>query len=395
MRGTASRFFCLLLVFATVAVAGCLSCDRSRSGGEQTGGTAADTGTTAPEEVVVGVDVPMTGNLSYYGEVVSRGLTLAVDRYNKQRSEGEPEVELAIQDNYGQVSEAVKVFNKLVGQDGAAAVVSLFTPHSTALLPFSAKQETVLYATVTSVVEFGVKSPYAFRDFISLPSQGEQMGRYLAEKAEVTKVGSLVVNDDYGLDALRLVKEQFIKRGGQWGQEEVFEQRDINIRDPATKVIASNPDAIYIGGRELSLANAIRQTRELGFEGPIVSNNSFDSPTVYKAVGDAGEGVVYTSSTFDVLDPANAKQARFVKEYRERFDQDPDYNAAHGYTVGLALTSAIAEVGGDSQKLRDELQGYEVVDMLGEGKMTHVRDLTREVALYRFAKGKRVRINLD
>lgn len=383
----------LLLLGLVLALAGCRGCgDGDSAGGSTEGGGS---GGEAATQVVLGVDVPMTGNLAYYGEVVSRGLTLAVDRYNRERSAGEPEVALRIQDNYGQVSEAVKVFNKLSGQDGAVAVVSLFTPHSTALLPFSAKSKTVLYATVTSVVEFGVKSPYAFRDFISLPSQGEQMGRYLAEGAKVSKVGSLVVNDDYGLDALRLVKEDFLARGGQWSVEEVFEQRDINIRDPATKVIASNPDAIYIGGRELSLANAIRQTRELGFEGPIVSNNSFDSPTVYEAVGSAGEGVVYTSSTFDMLDPANPAQARFVKEYRARFDQEPDYNAAHGYTVGLALTTAIAEVGADREKLRDVLQGYEVEDMLGPAKMSEVRDLTREVALYRFQKGKRVRISLE
>ena len=345
-------------------------------------------------KVVVATNFPMTGNLAYYGTVVSRGLRLAIEGHNRRQGKGGQKVHLRIEDNYGKVSEAVKVFNKLVEQDGAVAVVSLFTPHSVALLPFSARRKTILYATVTSVVEFGIKSPFAFRDYISLPAQGRNMALYLRKVAKVSKVASLVVNDDYGLDSLRQCKRVFLKLGGSWIKEEVFEQRDINIRDPATKVIATKPDAIYIAGRELSLANAVRQTRELGFKGVIVSNNGFDTPTVFKAVGKAGNGVVFTSSTFDTRRPATPVQAGFIKEYLRRFKQEPDYNSAHGYTIGQALTAAIGKVGGNREKIRAFLQRYDTVDMLGRGRMTRTRDVSREVALYRFRDGRRDRIKL-
>lgn len=346
-------------------------------------------------EVVIAINFPMTGNLAYYGEVVSRGVTLAIDDYNQVRGAGEPAVRLVVEDNYGKVPEAVKVFNKVVEQDGAVAVVSLFTPHSVALLPFSAKRKIVLYATVTSVVEFGVKSPFAFRDYISLPGQGQAMAVYLRNDAKVSKVGSLVVNDDYGLDSLRLCKEQFEKLGGTWGVQEVFEQKDIDIRDPAAKVVAGAPDAIYIAGRELSLANAVRQTRELGYQGVIASNNGFDTPTVFKAVGDAGKDVVFTSSGFDPNAPASDEQVSFVKRYREKFSQEPDYNASHGYTIGQALTRAVKHAGRDTEKLREFLQRYDTDDMLGRGKMTEVRDVSRPVVVYRFDGKTKQRVSKE
>ncbi|MFW5739050.1 MAG: ABC transporter substrate-binding protein, partial [Myxococcota bacterium] len=300
-RNEHRRWAAAVLVVLCAALAIVLSCKKA-------GDKAAP---KADDEVVVAINFPMTGNLAYYGEVVSRGVTLAVDDYNNGRGKGAPAVRLKIEDNYGKVPEAVKVFNKVVEQDGAVAMVSLFTPHSVALLPFSAKRKVVLYATVTSVEEFGVKSPFAFRDYISLPGQGRSMAEYLKNEAKVSKVGSLVVNDDYGLDSLRLCKGQFEKLGGTWGVQEVFEQKDIDIRDPAAKVVAGEPDAIYIAGRELSLANAVRQTRELGFKGVIASNNGFDTPTVFKAVGDAGKDVVFTSSGFDPSHPGSEQQASF------------------------------------------------------------------------------------
>ncbi len=372
-----------------VMVPAFISCEPRQGSHGASGKATSEQG----QEVVVAVDFPMTGNLAYYGEIVSRGATLAIDDYNRIRSEREPKIKLKIEDNYGKVAEAVKVFNKVVEQDDAVAVLSLFTPHSVALLPYSAKQRVLLYATVTSVVEFGVKSPFAFRDYISLPGQGEAMGEYLRHRAKVTTVGSLVVNDDYGLDSLRLCREAFEKLGGTWGVQEVFEQKDIDIRDPAAKVVATKPDAIYIAGRELSLANAIRQTRELGFAGLIVSNNGFDTPTVFKVVSDAGKDVVFTSSGFDPGNPESDEQASFVKRYRERFAQDPDYNASHGYTIGQALTRAIAEVGADTEKLRAFLQRYDTADMLGRAKMTESRDVSRPVALYRFDGKQRQRIS--
>jgi len=376
-----------LVIFLALAFAGC-------RGGEQAAPVAGKAA-PAPEKVVITIDFPLTGNIAYYGEVVSRGAQLAVDRYNAARKPGEPEVVLKLEDNFGNVQEAVKVFNKAVDQDRAVAVLSLFTPHSTALLPLSAGRKVVLYATVTSVVEFGVKSPFAFRDYISLPQQGKKMADYLHGAAKVSTVGSLVVNDDYGLDAARLVKEEFLRLGGKWVIEEAFEQKDIDIRDPVTKVVAAKPDAIFMCGRELSLANAVRQTRELGYQGLIVANNGFDTPTVFKAVGEAGTGVVFTSAAFDVASPASDQQAAFIKEYRERFNQEPDYNAAHGYTIGQALCSAIRQEGRDTEKLRAYLQGYEVDDILGKGKMTESRDVSREVALYRLENGVRLALKAN
>lgn len=317
---------------------------------------------------------------------------MAVDDYNDSRATEALNIVLRVEDNLGSVAEAVKLFNKTVDQDHALAVVSIFTPHSTALRPLSVERNVILFATVTSVVDFGTGFPYAFRDYISLPAQSQTMARYLYNTIHVRTAGSLVVNDDYGRDAMRLCREEFIRLGGQWIVEELFEQKDLNLRDAVTKVIASKPEALFLCGRELSLANGIRQLRELKYAGVIVSNNGFDTPTVFEAVGSAGQGVVFTSAAFDLQEPESEIQREFIASYRAKYDKDPDYNAAHGYTVGQALASAIQGGRRDPNRLREFLQGYSTTDILGKARMTENRDVAREVALYQLDNGVRRRI---
>ena len=77
---------------------------------------------------------------------------------------------------------------------------------------------------------------------------------------------------DYAEGARLTTTEQFKKRGGQVLAEERFPSDTTDFRTPLTKLLDTNPDAIFVAAQaEFSGGTAIKQLRELGYEGPIYS----------------------------------------------------------------------------------------------------------------------------
>ncbi len=103
-------------------------------------------------------------------------------------------------------------------------------------------------------------------------------------------------------------------------------------------------DAIFLAtGSAEDAMPVIRQLRSMGFPGPIVGGDSYDTPPAWMNYPAARE-VYFTTHAFPAVVAGSADRsasAAFVRSYKKAFRADPDSFSALGYDATRALLAGI------------------------------------------------------
>ncbi|MYC07280.1 MAG: ABC transporter substrate-binding protein [Chloroflexi bacterium] len=123
---------------------------------------------------------------------------------------------------------------------------------------------------------------------------------------------------DYAEGVRRTSVEQFEKRGGSVVGTERYASDVTDFRSQLTKLIGESPDALHIAAQsEFTGGTIIKQSRELGFNGPIYGEDVVVGATALEIAGDAATGV---KAIIADLDPANSKAQEVLSNFMERYD---------------------------------------------------------------------------
>ncbi len=332
----------------------------------------------AERPLKIGADITLTGQIAYWGQQVQKGLDVAVKNANKIKN-AKPIV-VVYQDNQGNAKNAISIFQRFSTVDKVSTVISIFTPISKPLRANAAQNKISLLATVVSAVGFGLENEWSFRDFPSQEQQAVAIAQYAYNHMGLRKAVSLVVNDDYGRDGEKVFTREFKRLGGKVIGNDTVDQKTSDVRAQATKLIGLNPDSLFIIVRDTTLGISAKQFRELGFKGQIIGVNAFDAPVVWKAAGSAGDGVVFTSAFIDFT--GNPEAASFAEQYKKMHNEDPDWVAVYGYTIGIYLSELLRKANGDPSKLRMELAKLDTDSIRGRLKMNSERDVVSPIGVY-------------
>jgi ABC-type branched-subunit amino acid transport system substrate-binding protein len=126
-------------------LAGCVGVENGGGTGPTDGGTGTDGGDTgtetatggdAPESVTLGQPASLTGKWDFLQPAVSQSTDLAVDEINEAGGVLGAEVEVVRRDTAVNPQQARSVTNQLVNNDGATAILGLFSSEITPLFDF-------------------------------------------------------------------------------------------------------------------------------------------------------------------------------------------------------------------------------------------------------------------
>jgi len=356
------------------------------------GGCRTNSKSSGDEPLKIGADLTLTGPTAYWSQQIKKGLDLAVEAANTHS--GPRPIQVLYQDNQSNQGQAVSIFQRFATIDQVSVVITCFTPIAKPLRNNAANEQLPLVATVVSALDFGSANEWSFRDFPPQDQQATVLARYSYQKLGLRKVVSLVVNDDYGRDGDTAFRAEFAKLGGEGLRSETMQQTDTNVRPQITKILGDSPDGVLVIVRDNALGIAVKQLREAGFKGRIVGVNAFDAPVVWRAAGNAGEGVVFTSAYIDF---AGDKEAReFLNAYKTRYKEEPDWVACYGYTIGQYLVDLLRKSGGDREKLRQALASLDQNSIRGRLRMSEKREVLSPIGIYEYRDGeKRLVTRLD
>jgi branched-chain amino acid transport system substrate-binding protein len=339
----------------------------------------------------LGAALSLTGAGAVYGATQKNAIQLAVEEVNARHPIPGVKLAVVIEDDASTKEQGINVFQRFINREKVSAIIGpTLSTTATAADPL-AQAARVPVVAVSNTSPRGITD---IGDFIWRVSLTEQQVIPGALKRARDRLGFktaavLFGNDDVftkaGYDVMKsALDEQGVKILGT--QTFAKPDRDFNAQLTALKNLS--PDIILVSALADNAAAIVAQARQLGWTGPIMGGNGFNSPAFIKNAGPAAEGVlVGTSWNAASPDPVNLA---FIQAMKAR-GAAPDQFSAQAYTGVLVLAEAIRQAG--NRTGRDDIKAglAKVKDLetpLGRFSFKPNRDAQHEPALQVVKGGK-------
>jgi branched-chain amino acid transport system substrate-binding protein len=303
-----------------------------------------ETPTNLPDTVTIGAIFGLSGPISVYGVSQQQAVQLAVAEVNEWAYLGEGvTLEVLFEDSVGDAEQAIAAMTKLVEEDGVVAVLGpTLSTEAFAADPIADENETLVMGvsnTATGITEMG---EFVFRN--SLPESAVIPGT-VSQAVEILgleRVGVLYGNDDdFTLSGYDVFVEALEDNDVEILGEETFSRGTLDFSAQLTNLIAQEPDALIASALAEEAIQIINQSRDLGFDGPIIGGNGFNSPAVIEETGENSNGVIvgaaWNIAAIEIDDISRA----FVDAYVDAYETSPDQFSAQAYTGAWLFATAI------------------------------------------------------
>ncbi|MEQ8144407.1 branched-chain amino acid ABC transporter substrate-binding protein [Streptomyces sp. OP7] len=337
------------------------------------GGGSSDSG-NGGTTVVIGVDAPLTGDLSALGLGIKNSVDLAAKTANKEKYVEGVTFKIEALDDQGQASVGQQNATKLVANKDVLGVVGPLNSsvgESMQKVFDTAKLVEVSPANTNPALTQGVNwakektRPYKsyFRTATTDAIQGPFAAQYVYNDAKKKKVFVIDDKKTYGAGLAATFTEEFKKLGGQVVGTEHINPESKDFSAVATKVKNSGADVVYYGGEYPQAGPLSKQIKEAGAKIPLVGGDGIYSADFIKLSGAAGTGDLATSVGAPVETLPSAKE--FVANYKaEGYKEAFEAYGGYSYDSAWAIIEAVKKVVEDNDgKLPDDARS-KVVDAM-------------------------------
>jgi branched-chain amino acid transport system substrate-binding protein len=304
------------------------------------------TGTANINEIKIGINYELSGEVATYGQSSVEGIELAIEQVNAAGGINGKKIVPVKYDNKSEPSEATTLANKLITQDKVIAILGPATSGSfMGQIPVANKNKIPVAsgsatADDVTVTENGVQE-YAFRVCFNDSFQGTVMANFASEN--LSAKNAVVIMDsssDYGKGLAKNFKSTFTAAGGTIVDEVAFVKGDTDFNAILTKIKGQNFDVIYIPGYYNEAGLIIKQARAQGITAPILGADGFDSPTLLELAGASALNDVYFTNHYSSLDQ-DPNVLKFIDDFKAKYNKEPDAFNALGYDVAMFMIDAI------------------------------------------------------
>ena len=316
----------------------------------------------AQESIKVGVIQPLTGAFAASGNYVANGAKIAADEINGKGGVLGKKLELVIEDNKSNPTEAAAVAEKLIVRDNVPVIMGAWEYKVPMLV------ETSSAGKITTS-----GNPYIFR--ISPPSAVEAVAfAKIVDKLKIGKADFLVVNNDWGRGAAEDFGKMFKEHNIRVGLVETMDPPAQDMSAQLAKIKASDADTLIITTAVEQLTLIFKQAAALGLKKRIITTGGSQNPDQLieqagAAANDTTHITFFTPWNPNVsADPPMAKA--FVAEWNKRgYPFAGLTESFRGYDGIRTIAAAIAKAGkADPEAIRAAFWQIELSGMNGKIK---------------------------
>ncbi|MGI5483333.1 branched-chain amino acid ABC transporter substrate-binding protein [Streptomyces lavendofoliae] len=393
-----------LLILTAVLTTGALSLTACGSRDDKGGDSAGGGGTT----VVIGVDAPLTGDLSALGLGIKNSVDLAAKQANEKKYVDGVTFKIEALDDQAQPSSGQQNATKLVADKNVLGVVGPLNSsvaESMQKVFDDAKLVQVSPANTNPSLTQGQdwnggtkKRPYAsyFRTATTDAIQGPFAAQYLFNDAKKKKVFLVDDKKTYGAGLAATFKAEFTKLGGKVAGEDHVNPDTKDFSAVVTKIKNSGADVVYYGGEYPAAGPLSKQIKASGAKIPLVGGDGIYSAEFIKLSGKEGVGDLATSVGAPVETLPSAKE--FVDNYKKAGYKDA-FEAYGGYSYDSAwsIIEAVKKVVDDNggklpddarAKVLDAMKGVSFDGVTGKVSFDEFGDATnKQLTVYRYEGG--------
>ncbi len=277
----------------------------------------------AQDAIRIGVTQPLTGAFAASGNYVAQGAKIAEDQINAAGGVLGRKIQLVVEDNKSNPTEAVATAEKLIVKDKVPVMMGAWS-------------STLTLAVMPKLMEYGVPmlvetsssgkittsgNPWIFR--ISPTSEMEARAFTPMVKAlGIRKADFLSTNNDFGLGAAKEFSDMLKANGVQVGVMETMDPKATDFSAQLAKIKASGGDTVFVTTAVEQITLILKQAKEQQLKARIITTGGSNSPDQLIAqAGDAANGsmhLVFFTPWFPeaVKNPDLAK--KFVAEWNAR-----------------------------------------------------------------------------
>jgi branched-chain amino acid transport system substrate-binding protein len=312
------------------------------------------------DKVRIGVFMSTTGSTANFGISSVNGIKLAADEINAAGGINGKQVELLVQDDRSDASEAATIVTKFVTQDQVHGIIGeVASSRSIAAAPIAQNAKIPMLTPSSTNPEVTKKGNFIFRSCFIDPYQGAAIAQFAA-KTLGAKTAAIMVDrkNDYSTGLEKVISETFTKFGGKIVATQSYQEGDQDFNAQLTSLKGTNPEVIFVPGYYNDVGLIAKQARDKGITVPLIGGDGWDSEQLYKIGGTALNGSYFTNhySPYDT-DP---KVVKFVNDYKAKYGSIPDALAATAYDAARIMFDAV--------KRSKSLTGPDIRDALAATK---------------------------
>ncbi len=341
------------------------------------------------KEIIIGGVAPLTGEAATFGASTKNGFDLAIEEWNAKGGINGKMIKLAFADDKGDPAEGATVFTKLIQQDKAVACVGpVMSKVALASAPICQAAGIPMMTSAATNAKVTLVGDYIFRACFIDDFQGVVGAKFAFNDLKTKKAACIFdVGNDYTKGLSEFFKKQYTEMGGQVVAFEGHATGTTDFKAQLTKIIAAGPEVLYVSDYYNDVALIAKQARELGFKGPMVGGDGWDSPKLVEIGGAAVEGGFFTNHY--AADDTTPVVQEFVKKYTAKFNAAPDALAVLGYDGCYLLFDAIKRAGKlDGPSIKAALAATDMQVVSGKVKFEENRNPLKSAAIVEVKNGK-------
>src|SRR5215813_3694382 len=283
---------------------------------------------SAQDTVKIGVTQPLTGAFAASGNYVAQGARLAEEEINKAGGVLGKKIELIVEDNKSNPTEAVATAEKLIVKDKVPVLMGAWSSTLTlAVMPKLMEYEVPMLVETSSSGKITTSgNPWIFR--ISPTSEMEAKAfAPLVRTMGIRKADMLYTNNDFGIGAANEFGAMLKANGVEIGARETMDPKAVDFSAQLAKIKASGGDTLFVTTAVEQITLILKQAKEQQLKTRIITTGGSNAPDQLIAqAGDAANGsmhLVFFTPWFPEAVKNAGLATKFVSDWKAR-----------GYNVG-------------------------------------------------------------
>ncbi len=316
----------------------------------------------ADDVIKIGVTEPLTGAVAASGNYVVDGAKIAADEINAKGGVLGKKLELVIEDNKSNPTDAAATAEKLILQDKVPVLMGAWgSTFTLAVMPKLMEYHVPLVVETSSSDKITTSgNPWVFRTAPTNGMVAQAFAKHV-DKFHIKKAAFLVVNNDWGLGLAQSFSAMLKDHGIATGLTETMAPNAQDMNAQLSKIKSSDADTLFITTEVEQITLILKQAYALKLPQRIIIASASSSPDqLIQQAGAAANGI-YCILFFAPWFPDMAVNPKlvesFVTEWKKRGYPFAGLTEGHRGYDGISTVAAAIKLAGKAQPaaIRDAL----------------------------------------
>jgi branched-chain amino acid transport system substrate-binding protein len=301
------------------------------------------TGPLAAETLKVGILLPLSGSLEYFGEMEKQSFDLALEEINRGGGINDRQLDFIYQDTKGDVDGGREAVKKLIDEDKVVMLGGGFSSDVTYVTADVAQQNRIPFlintASADRITEQGWD--YIFRLNPAVSEYASGLESFLAEVVKPKTAVIIHENSLFGNKAADFFKKSCKRLRIKVLLVEAYDHGVEDFQPILTKVKQLNPDLVYMVSYITDGSDLMTQARQLKLSPKLFLGGAagFTMPEFVQYAGIASDKIITANLWHQALPlpGAMAYSTRFTSKY----NKEPDYHGAEAYAAAYVIRDVL------------------------------------------------------